>query len=101
MDKIVPDPPRTTRDREAFDRALSHYLRPDPVSHPIFTVHQDVSFEDAIAQISGLLRCAAATAGGSVQGSTGENRGMACATVHLIDMARTLADQALDCLKPR
>ncbi|MBK5437242.1 DUF3077 domain-containing protein [Pseudomonas sp. TH32] len=100
MDKIVPDPPRSTRDREAFDRALSHYVKPDPLSHPIFTVHHDVSFEDAIAQLSELLRCAAATAGGSAQNATGESRDMAHSTVHLIEMARTLADQALDCLKP-
>jgi len=96
MDKIVPDPPRFTQDREAVDRALSHYL-PDRSYHPIFTAHPDVSFEDAIAQISEILRCAAATA--SAQTSTGENRDLACATVHLIDMAKTLADQALNCLK--
>ncbi|MGC6371870.1 DUF6124 family protein [Pseudomonas sp. K2I15] len=79
---------------------MSHYLQPDPLPHPIFTVHKDVSFEDAIAQISELLRCAAATAEGSVQGSNGGNRDMARSTAHLIDMARTLADQALDCFKP-
>ena len=99
MDKIVPDPPCANRDREAFDRALSHYLQPDQPSRPTFTVHPDVSFEDAIAQISEILRCAAATASGSAQTSTVENRDMACSTVHLIDMARTLADQALNCLK--
>lgn|GEM_PF-603240 len=100
MNKIVPDPPRVTRDREAFERALSHYLQPDPVTHPIFTVHQDVSVEDAIAQLSELLRCAAATAEGTAQKATEESRDMARSTLHLIDMARTLADQALDCLTP-
>jgi hypothetical protein len=86
MNKIVPDPPR-----EIFERALSHYLKPD--SQPPFTVDPDLSFEDALAEICDLLRCAAATAAAS-----GDNVPMAGATAHLIDMANTLANRALDCL---
>ncbi len=56
MSKIVPDPPHAIPDREVFERALSHSLQ--PASPPSFTVHQDLSFEDALAQICGLLRCA-------------------------------------------
>jgi len=78
MSKIVPALPRFTPDRELFDRALSHYLQ--PASPPSFSVHHDLSFEDALAQICDLLRCAAATE-------------------HLIDNAKTLADRALDCLQ--
>ena len=99
MNKIVPDPPRLHSDRECFDRALSHYLQ--PASPPSFTAHQDLSFEDALAQICDLLRCAAATAAGTTQGLIGDQRHIAGATEHLIDMAKTLADRALDCLQPK
>ena len=98
MNKIVPDPPRLPFDRECFDRALSHYLQP---ASPSFTAHQDLSFEDALAQICDLLRCAAATAAGTTQGLIGDQRHIAGATEHLIDMAKTLADRALDCLQPK
>ena len=94
MNKIVPDPPRAI-----FERALSHYLQ--PASPPSFTAHQDLSFEDALAQICDLLRCAAATAAGTTQGLIGDQRHIAGATEHLIDMAKTLADRALDCLQPK
>ncbi|UNM22977.1 hypothetical protein K0P33_17780 [Pseudomonas sp. ArH3a] len=54
-------------------------------------------------QVCDLLRCAAAaaTAADTLQGLTGDQRHMAGATEHLIDMARTLADRALDCLQPK
>ena len=96
MKKIVPDPPRVTLDREIFERALSHYLQPD--SPPSFTPHPDLSFEDALAQICDLLRCAAATAAVSSQGLNGDQRHIAGATEHLINSARALADRALNCL---
>ncbi|OAE10971.1 hypothetical protein AZH11_23630 [Pseudomonas simiae] len=75
---------------------MSHYLQPD--SPPSFTVHHDLSFEDALAQICDLLRCAAATAAVSSQGLSGDQRHIAGATEHLIDSARALADRALNCL---
>ena len=74
MNKIVPDPP------------------------PSFTVHHDLSFEDALIQICDLLRCAAATAAGTTQALTKDQRHLAGATEHLIDNARLLADRALTCL---
>ncbi|MEG8233897.1 DUF6124 family protein [Pseudomonas orientalis] len=77
MSKIVPDPP-----------------------YPVYVAHEDLSFEDAIANISSLLRCAATTATETAEGLKGTRRDMACSTAHLIDMARTLADRALDCLQP-
>ncbi|MBI6565130.1 DUF3077 domain-containing protein [Pseudomonas synxantha] len=76
MSKVVPDPP-----------------------YPVFVAHEDLSFEDAIASISSLLRCATTTA--TAEGLKGTQRDMACSTAHLIDMARTLADRALDCLQPK
>ena len=98
MNKIVPDPPRFAPDRKIFERALSHYLQ--PASAPPFTVHQDLSFEDALAQICDLLRCAAATAAATTLGLSGDQHHMAGATEHLINNAKTLADRALDCLQP-
>ncbi|MGZ0714956.1 DUF6124 family protein [Pseudomonas palleroniana] len=91
MNKIVPDPPR-----EILDRALRHYLQ--PASPPSFTVHHDLSFEDALAQICDLLRCAAATAAATRQGSSSDQFHIAGATEYLIDNAKTLADRALECL---
>lgn len=99
MNKIVPDPPRLPSDSECFDRALSHYLQ--PASPPSFTAYQDLSFEDAMVQICDLLRCAAATAVGTTQGLIGDQRHIAGATEHLIDMAKTLADRALAYLQPK
>ncbi|MBT2372257.1 MULTISPECIES: DUF6124 family protein [Pseudomonas] len=96
MNKIVPDPPRFTPDRETLDRTLRHYLH--PASPPSFTVHHDLSFEDALAQICDLLHCAAATAASTTEGLTGDHRHMAASTEHLIEMAKTLADRALGCL---
>ncbi|OPA85754.1 DUF3077 domain-containing protein [Pseudomonas fluorescens] len=77
---------------------MGHYLQ--PASPPSLAAHQDLSFEDALAQICDLLRCAAATATETLPGLTGDQRQMAGATAHLIDMARTLADRALDCVQP-
>ena len=90
---------RFTPSREIFERALSHYLQ--PTSPQPFTVHHDLSFEDALAQLCDLLRCAAATAADTTQGLTGDRRHMAGATEHLIDRAQTLADRALECLQPK
>ncbi|MCK6189065.1 DUF3077 domain-containing protein [Pseudomonas sp. EYE_354] len=73
---------------------------PDPPCAPLLIAHEDLSFEDAIASISSLLRCATTTATETAEGLTGTQRDMAYATAHLIDMAKTLADRALDCLKP-
>lgn len=70
-----------------------------PAPPPPFTVHHDLSFEDALAQICDLLRCAAATAAGTTQALSSDQRHMAGATEHLINSAKTLADRALECLK--
>ncbi|MDQ0981647.1 DUF6124 family protein [Pseudomonas synxantha] len=78
MSKVVSDPP-----------------------YPVFVAHEDLSFEDAIASISSLLRCATTTATETAEGLKGTQRDMTCSTAHLIDMARTLADRALDCLQPK
>ncbi len=96
MTKIVPDPPRFTPDRKIFERALSHYLQ--PTLPPSFAVHHDLSFEDALAQICDLLRCAAATTAATRQALSGDEQHMAGATEHLVNQAKTLADRALECM---
>ncbi|MEO8491500.1 DUF3077 domain-containing protein [Pseudomonas sp.] len=58
-------------------------------------MHHDLSFEDALAQICDLLRCAAVY----TQELAGDQRHLAGATEHLIDKAQTLADHALNCLQ--
>ena len=94
MNKIVPDPPCLPSDRECFDRAASHYLQ--PASPPSFTAHQDLSFEDALAQICDLLRCAAATAFKAAEKLQGASRDLAFSVVHMVDMARAMVDHSLD-----
>jgi hypothetical protein len=54
------------------------------------------TLEDSLAQISGLLRCAKATAYESADTQSGSNRDLAFSVVHLIDMARVIVDRSLD-----
>ncbi len=75
---------------------IHEQTHPRPTTLPV--VHQDLSFEDALAQICDLLRCAAANAVGTTHGLSSDQRNMAGATEHLINSAKTLADRALDCL---
>ncbi|MDD1967259.1 DUF6124 family protein [Pseudomonas sp. NPDC090203] len=59
------------------------------------------TLEDSLAQISGLLRCAKATAYESADAQSGSKRDLAFSVVHLIDMARTIAEQSLDQIEVR
>ena len=59
------------------------------------------SIEEALAQISGLLRCATATACESAENLIGVKRDLAFSVVHLIDMAKVIVDQSLDSLEVR
>ena len=54
------------------------------------------SIEESLAQVSGLLRCATATACESAENLTGVKRDLAFSVVHLIDMARAVVDRSLD-----
>ena len=54
------------------------------------------SLEESLAQVSGLLRCATATACESAENLTGVKRDLAFSVVHLIDMARAVVDRSLD-----
>ena len=68
---------------------------------PLFVVHEDLSFEDALANLSSLLRCATTAANDMAEGLTGTQRDKALTTAHLIDLASTLSNRALDCLQPQ
>ncbi|WP_110946582.1 DUF6124 family protein [Pseudomonas bohemica] len=59
------------------------------------------SLEDSLSQVSGLLRCATATACESAENQTGVKRDLAFSVVHLIDMARAIVDWSLDQLDAR
>ena len=59
------------------------------------------TLEDSLAQIAGLLRCAKATAYESADAQSGSKRDLAFSVVHLIDMARTIADRSLDQIEVR
>lgn len=54
------------------------------------------SVEESLAQVSGLLRCAMATACESAENQIGVKRDLAFSVVHLIDLARAVVDQSLD-----
>ncbi|HXQ99416.1 MAG TPA: DUF3077 domain-containing protein [Pseudomonas sp.] len=61
----------------------------------------DKSLEESLAHVSGLLRCALATACESAENHTGVKRDLAFSVVHLIDMAKTVVDRSLDQIEPR
>ena len=61
----------------------------------------DKSLEESLAHVSGLLRCATATACESAENQAGVKRDLAFSVVHLIDMARAVVDRSLDHLESR
>lgn len=62
-------------------------VTPDP-PFPFFSPHPDLSFEDALAYASDLLRCAK------------ELSETSPAVLHLVEMAKVMVDRSLDCLHP-
>jgi len=69
-------------------------VTPDP---PFFTTHPDLSFEDALAHAADLLHCAVETAHASGEVMKAPQR----AVMHLVEMAKGVVDQALECTQPR
>ncbi|VVO39444.1 DUF6124 family protein [Pseudomonas fluorescens] len=84
----------------AAQRALDYYLKPEvseaTFEEKIFEVRPGISSEEAMVHACSLLRCAAATAHESADNLFGANRDLAFSVVHMIDMAKTLVDRALD-----
>ncbi len=66
------------------------------VTNP-FAVNEELSFEDAWVRVAELLQCAVATS--QVLGEPlGEPHR---AVMHLVEMAKMVADRAVECLQPR
>ena len=62
-----------------------------------FTVNEELSFEDAWVRVAELLQCAVATSQ-----TLGEPLGAPHrAVMHLVEMAKMVADRAVECLQPR
>ena len=62
-----------------------------------FTVNEELSFEDAWVRVAELLQCAVATSQGLGEPLAAPQR----AVMHLVEMAKMVADRAVDCLPPR
>lgn len=56
-----------------------------------------MSLEDALAQAADLLHCAVGTAHSSGEAMDVQQR----AVMHLVEMAKMVADRAVECLQPR
>ncbi|CRM84179.1 MULTISPECIES: DUF6124 family protein [unclassified Pseudomonas] len=104
MFKIVPDPPRDqAKDRAAFNRALDHYLPTDPPqpSPHVYTVSDDISFEDALLYTADLLHSASATAMDCGEHLQSAERAKVLAVWHLLEIAKAMVDRSITCLHPR
>ena len=68
-------------------------------SHPTnpFTVNEELSFEDAWVQVAELLHCALATSQVIGESVAAPQR----AVMHLVEMAKMVADRTVECLQPR
>lgn len=90
MKKLVPDPPDFYLDDPA-DTSDG----PPPEQPPLFRVRAGIRAEDALAQASLYLQCAA-TAGTQAAGlSDDPARDVARVSVHLVEMAKALVDAVL------
>ncbi|MCK6187926.1 hypothetical protein [Pseudomonas sp. EYE_354] len=66
-----------------------------PATHP-FTVNEELSFEDAWVRVAELLQCAVATSQVIGEPLAAPQR----AVMHLVEMAKMVADRAVECLQP-
>ena len=67
-----------------------------PAANP-FTVNEELSFEDAWVQVAELLHCALATSQVIGESVAAPQR----AVMHLVEMAKMVADRAVECLQPK
>jgi len=103
MFKITPNPPATPSQidltPDAVDRALAHYIfpqpstfkpaRPDGVTSPNLR-------EQALVDACSILESAAAMAYDHADNLTGSNRKVAMGMVHLIELAQHRVDSVLE-----
>ena len=100
--KVTPDPPQPKTDFLSEDallhrRAIDYYLKASAPDAPTFILNDNLSFEDALAHAADLLHCAVETAHASGEVMKAPQR----AVMHLVEMAKGVVDQALECAQPR
>lgn len=61
-----------------------------------FTVNEELSFEDAWVRVAELLQCAVATSQVLGEPLAAPQR----AVMHLVEMAKMVADRAVECMQP-
>lgn len=77
-----------------MDNVVSDSLS-SPATNP-FTVNEELSFEDAWVRVAELLQCAVATSQVLGEPVAAPQR----AVMHLVEMAKMVADRAVECLQP-
>ena len=98
MVKVTPDPPSfLSEDALLHRRAIDYYLKASAPDAPNFVLNDNLSFEDALAHAADLLHCAVETAHSSAESMNVQQRAM----MHLVEMAKVVVDQALDCTPSR
>ncbi|WLI28870.1 hypothetical protein PSH61_24210 [Pseudomonas rhodesiae] len=66
-----------------------------PATNP-FTVNEELNFEDAWVRVAELLQCAVATSQVLGEPVAAPQR----AVMHLVEMAKVVADRAVECMRP-
>ena len=66
-----------------------------------FATTPDLSFEDALAHASNVLRCAAVAAQTAGEQLDGTSRTLVISVMHLVEMASVMVDRSLECIQPR
>ena len=77
-----------------MDNVVSDSLS-SPATNP-FTVNEELSFEDAWVRVAELLQCAVATSQVLGEPLDAPHR----AVMHLVEMAKMVADRAVECMRP-
>jgi hypothetical protein len=97
MIKVTPDPPSFPSEEALLNRrAIDYYLDASAPDAPIFTLNDNLSFEDALAHAADLLHCAVETTYSSNEAMKAQQR----AVMHLVEMAKDVVDRALACVQP-
>lgn len=109
MKTVVPDPPEllascltpgslgTPSQNESILPDLERTIDiARPNDEAFFDLRSGISAQDALIHASELLKCAAASAYETADNLTGEQRALAFSAYHLIGMAKTLIDSALN-----
>ncbi|WP_434561453.1 DUF6124 family protein [Pseudomonas sp. Z4-20] len=112
MIKETPNPPKPASTfpygdyapeklKEAADRAMDHYLKPDDEPDPqpsvqLFTVSDNIDTEALLANLSETLASANAMLSELAFGLEGSRRRVALGVAQMIELGELLANKALD-----